>query len=122
MKLERMAISSRWMCLLALVMLMPAGAAQATPILVTDLDMSKGTGGNKALKVATHNKALSATTETSNTALSALRACEITDTCSPTMPVPEPQSLVMMGTGLLTMAGMIRRKLLSSMGRSTEAK
>jgi len=38
--------------------------------------------------------------------------CLFTSGCSSTMKVPEPQSLVMVGSGLLGMAGVIRRKLL----------
>ncbi len=37
--------------------------------------------------------------------------CVIASSCSNPVAVPEPQSLVLVGTGLLSMAGLIRRRL-----------
>lgn len=37
--------------------------------------------------------------------------CVFSRNCSSTVKVPEPQSLVLLGSGLLSMAGLIRRKL-----------
>jgi hypothetical protein len=39
-------------------------------------------------------------------------ACILSSDCSTTVQVPEPQSLVLVGSGLLSMAGLIRRRLL----------
>jgi hypothetical protein len=39
-------------------------------------------------------------------------ACIFSSDCSTTVQVPEPQSLVLVGSGLLSMAGLIRRRLL----------
>jgi hypothetical protein len=38
--------------------------------------------------------------------------CVWSSDCSPTFKVPEPQSLVLVGSGFLSMAGLIRRRLL----------
>lgn len=38
--------------------------------------------------------------------------CILASDCATTVQVPEPQSLVLVGTGLLSMAGLIRRKML----------
>ena len=38
--------------------------------------------------------------------------CVFSSNCSSTIKVPEPQSLVLVGSGLLSMAGLIRRRLL----------
>lgn len=39
-------------------------------------------------------------------------SCTFSSDCFHTVQVPEPQSLVMVGTGLLSMAGLLRRRLL----------
>jgi hypothetical protein len=39
-------------------------------------------------------------------------ACILSSDCSTTVQVPEPQSLGLVGSGLLSMAGLIRRRLL----------
>jgi hypothetical protein len=39
-------------------------------------------------------------------------ACILSSDCSTAVQVPEPQSLVLVGSGLLSMAGLIRRRLL----------
>lgn len=38
--------------------------------------------------------------------------CVFSSNCSTTIKVPEPQSLVLVGSGLLSLAGLIRRRLL----------
>jgi hypothetical protein len=102
---------------LLLALLGWATIAQATPItnFGPDLEMT-------SQKIAGHAQRLTAAAvpavaikleeKATNSGTTGPSLCELSNTCRTTLKVPEPQSLVMFGTGLLSMAGMIRRKLL----------
>lgn len=101
--------------LMVLMLLVLAAIAQATPIVDfgSDLEVSsKATA--QAAKVAPQGTvaAQKSGTETQNASVTGPSLCELTGTCRTTMTVPEPQSLVLVGSGLLSMAGILRRKLL----------
>ena len=98
------------------------GAVYATPIVTfndADLDGSKyltGTNSVQLSKSATSAIVKSTAVSTqhwedaNSTALP--DGCLFTAGCGTTLKVPEPQSLVLVGSGLLSMAELIRRRLI----------
>lgn len=102
---------------LLLALLGWATIAQATPItnFGPDLEMPSqqisGHSRNTATAVVPA-ATIKVEKQVKTSSTTGLSLCELTSSCRTTLKVPEPQSLVLLGSGLLSMAGMIRRKLL----------
>lgn len=105
--------------LLALSILLLCGMVHATPITNilesqqssrTSADRRMSLGGKQSMRLpetaATPQAKLAAAVD------STTGGCILSTDCSSTVQVPEPQSLVLVGSGLLSMAGLIRRRLL----------
>lgn len=100
---------------LLLALLGLATIAQATPItnFGPDLEMKQIVGHAQKLTTAVvPAAAIKIEEQVKSASTTGPSLCELTSTCRTTLKVPEPQSLVLLGSGLLSMAGMIRRKLL----------
>jgi len=108
---------------LSLAVLLPVGILHATPITSYEVWRSQNSkplasyGSVSAEKKAPSdlmvvNPAREPQLETATALQPANSGCTFAGDCSDPVKVPEPQSLVMVGTGLLTMAGLIRRRLL----------
>jgi hypothetical protein len=111
--------AARRQTLLVLTFLVFAGSAHATPIVDLSFDSKELSSGKTNLVAPTTAAPAKAASKVSGsevrgddiaTSLDA-RICEFSGTCYATIQVPEPQSLIMVGSGLLTMAGLVRRKL-----------
>lgn len=107
--------------LLLLALLAMAGIAQATPIVNfgADLEVAPKPIAATVVKTATRDAASAAPAADPTTEVDANSAsvtgpslCALSGTCTKTVKVPEPQSLVLVGSGLLSMAGVLRRKFL----------
>lgn len=102
---------------LALAVLLFSGLLQATPITHLTHGQVPASPPSTASDPATAGN-VPATTVVSvprpRAALAAtvLPGCTLGSDCYKEVHVPEPESLVMVGTGLLSMAGLIRRRLL----------
>ena len=106
---------------LSLAVLLLSGIIHATPI--TSVGESQLQNGKqpasrgfaleitKAIEPVTAEVAPAPLLDTGTYAQASLAACNFSRDCSSTVEVPEPQSLIMVGTGLLSMAGLIRRRL-----------
>lgn len=108
--------------LLPLAILLPCGILHATPILNPgefQLQNQKQIKGYTAVaKSARDNAGLAGTgmapkpeSIVESSPQLAGSGCILASNCSNPVDVPEPQSLVLVGAGLLSMAGVIRRRL-----------
>jgi hypothetical protein len=106
---------------LFLAVLLLSGILHATPITSvgeSQLENSKQPSGRGVAPAATPGPvepvAAAALVQRSNLEASVqpATACILSSDCATTVQVPEPQSLVLVGSGLLSMAGLIRRRLL----------
>jgi hypothetical protein len=102
---------------LASAFLLLAGIASATPILqlqdtntVRVSAASRAHSGNSAVSSA--NAGLLAQRSSTLMTDHSGSGCAIGADCQASIKVPEPQSLMLVGSGLLSMAGLIRRRLL----------
>jgi hypothetical protein len=66
----------------------------------------------KAVQSVTAEAALVPPLNTGTSVRASIAACNFSADRSTTVDIPEPQSLVLVGTGLSSMAGLIRRRLL----------
>jgi hypothetical protein len=116
-KLFHRGFTTRMMPRLVLTLLLLSGAVYATPIAIDHEELS----GAKALTGhMLHAKSAAVLKTASLTQTSRMMAddmvqpemCLFSSNCGSTTKVPEPQSLVLMGSGLLSMAAMIRRRLI----------
>jgi|HubBroStandDraft_4_1064222.scaffolds.fasta_scaffold47086_3 hypothetical protein len=107
---------------LSLTFLLLSGIIYATPITsAAESQLQKGKQPasrgfaleiTKAIEPVTAEATPAPLLDTGTYAQASLAACNFSRDCSSTVEVPEPQSLIMVGTGLLSMAGLIRRRLL----------
>ncbi len=103
---------------LAFAVLLFSGILQATPI--TNVTDGQAPGSSRLVTAASLSKTVKApvvasvntTRQNADMARASLANCTVGSDCYKKVQVPEPQSLVMVGTGLLSMAGLIRRRLL----------
>lgn len=107
---------------LSLAVLLMSGILHATPItsvgenqLQDSKHLSRGiapTTANAAFQPVAADAALTPRPNAETSAQAATSVCIFSSDCYTTVEVPEPQSLVLVGSGLLSMAGLIRRRLL----------
>lgn len=108
---------------LPLAVLLMSGILHATPITsvgenqLRDSKQLAGrgiapTGTNAAMQPGVGDAALSPRPSVDTSTQAATSVCIFSSDCYTTVEVPEPQSLVLVGSGLLSMAGLIRRRLL----------
>ena len=103
-----------------LAFLLMAGVVHATPIVsLSDQDfpspaqLTSPTNPKPAAKTAEGSSTTAASGSGYEAASEpAVDSCTFTSSCYTTMKVPEPQSLVLVGSGLLSMAAMVRRRLI----------
>ena len=91
----------------------PTQILHATPIMNGEdfQPLSKQLVGNISYAVAAKSPLEFAVFRTSTSPLPVSSGCIFANNCSNPVEVPEPEALVLVGTGLLLMAGIIRRRL-----------
>jgi hypothetical protein len=118
-----------WMVRAFSALLLLSGVAYATPItdlgsndlqdalgdvlpLARPLDSRLSTSSNLSPATRNPGSAPYRSMSFAPSSQSSSDACVFSSNCSSTIKVPEPQSLVLVGSGLLSMAGLVRRRLL----------
>lgn len=105
--------------LFCLVALFPATALHATPILNPGERFESLKASHTAARMSTQEFSAARTTDMVRSTISNSEAsqqsasygCILASNCANPIEVPEPQSLALVGAGLLSMAGFIRRRL-----------
>jgi hypothetical protein len=97
--------------LLFLLFLLPV-IAQATPIVSfgTDLEIAPKSTAKSTTKKARKTAVMKSEASVARSAIIDPSLCEFSNTCVPTLKVPEPQSVVLLGSSFLLLAGLLRRR------------